>query len=511
MTAKESCKAALMILEPMKVSNMREILVLILLCPLLLLLSSCSVGPDYERPETTLPEQFSNILPAKSQQPQFSDIVNWWKTFNDPVLNQLVEEAVASNLDLDLAQGRVREARALVAFSRSDFFPRVVTQAQYSRSDSSDNANFSSNNGNNDGSEVSEGRDNGIKDLYEAGFDAAWEIDIFGGTRRAVESAQANYQAQLESRRDVLVSLLAEVAQNYITLRGIQQELDITKSNVAAQKELLELQQMRFSAGLTSDLSVAQAEALLLATSSQVPSLSKTLKQTLHRLSVLLAQAPGSLNERLSAMASLPVGPTTIPAGLPADLLRRRPDVRQAEQELMAATANIGVATADLFPRLNLLGLIGFRSEMTSNFSNSASRYWSAGPNVSWDILSWFAVLDNIEVQDARQEQALALYKKTVLQALEDVENSLVAYELEQNRNATLALSVAANRRTLELATQLNRAGVVDFLNVLNAQQAVFDSEDQLVQSSRAVSGNLVALFKALGGGWEEFEQQSPQ
>ena len=462
-----------------------------------LLLAGCSVGPDYFPPEVSTPKQF-NARPASQEQAALN-LSTWWNTFNDPTLNWLIEETLKSNLDLQLAEARIRETRALVQFSRSDFFPRVLTQGKFSRLGASENARLDVNA--TDGSTQTSQGD--IRDLYETGFDATWEIDIFGGTRRKVEAAQAALQVEIESGRDVLVTLLAEVAQNYITLRSTQRELAITEGNVDVQRETVELQNLRFKAGLANDLTVAQAEAQLRSTAAQAPPLQTLIRQSIHRLSILIGQEPAALQERLLPLAELRQGPPIVPPGLPSELLRRRPDIRRAERVLAATTANIGVAVSDLFPKLDLTGTFGLRSVESGNLFEQGSRYWSFGPTINWDILSWNAVLDNVEVQSARQEQALIEYRKTILLALGDVENTLVAYDREQARYQMLIESGAANKRALEVANQLYNAGVVDFLNVLTSQQAVYRSEDELAQSARSMAGSLVALFKALGGGWD--------
>lgn len=342
--------------------------------------------------------------------------------------------------------------------------------------------------------------------MYSAGFDASWEVDIFGGTRRQVEAAQDLLEAEEDARRDTLITLLAEVAQNYVVLRGSQDRLDITQRNIASQGETVELQGMLLKAGLTSDLSVAQAEAQLRSTSSQLPALEIPIRQSIHRLSVLLGKEPAALEDELQKSAAVPRGPAVVPAGLPSDLLRRRPDIRRAERQLAATTANIGVAMSDFFPKFQLTGAMGMRSTRYGNLFQEGSRFWAWGPGITWNVLDWYAILANIEIQDSRQEQALVSYRSAVLQALEDVENALVAYDREQARYELIQKSVEANKRALDLAQQLNTAGLVDFMNVLNAQRAVFLAEDALSQSSQAVSGDLIALYKALGGGWEEIE-----
>jgi NodT family efflux transporter outer membrane factor (OMF) lipoprotein len=339
--------------------------------------------------------------------------------------------------------------------------------------------------------------------LYQTGFDAGWEIDVFGGTRRAIESAEYGYEAQVEARRSALVTLLSEVARNYIVLRGQQHELAIVQNNVASQVDTLKLTTSKFEAGIATDLDVARQEAQVETTQSQIPTLQTQIQQSIHRLGVLLDQSPAALEEELADAGRLPAGPSIVPPGLPSDLIRRRPDVRQAERQLAQATANIGVAVADLFPKFNLTGALGLESLSLKTLANSKSVFWSFGPSLDWKIFSAGQVQANIRVQNARQEEALIQYRQAVLQAMADVEDALVAYNQEQARRQSLQRAVESNRRATDLARQLNQAGVVDFLNVLQAELSLYLSEDQLAQSEQTVATNLIALYKALGGGWE--------
>ncbi|MFN8390319.1 MAG: efflux transporter outer membrane subunit [Bdellovibrionota bacterium] len=472
----------------------------------------CAVGPDYEEPSLNLPAGFHESPLADPAAPETQNFVRWWEQFDDPVLNALIETGAKSNLDVQLADARVREARGLLSIARSELIPSLNTTTSYTRSRNSKNGAAASTRSpiSNDGtgeSTVPSSLSTNERDLYDAGFDSEWEIDLFGGKRRAIEAASAGYEAQIEARRDVLVTLLAEIAKNYIMLRSLQHQYDIATRNLAAQRDTAEVQKMRFEAGLASELTVAQAEAQLADTESTIPALVIQIKQAVHRLSVLLGAAPGSLEAELQTPGSVPHGPSDIPPGLPADLLRRRPDVRRAERTLAAATANIGVAVADLFPKLTLTGKVGLRSEDLGNLSEGDSLYWSFGPSLTLPIFAIAAIQANIHVQTARQVEALIGYQQAVLHSLEDVENALTAYREEQNRLLTLARSVDANRRAVELAKELNHAGVVDFLNVLTAQQALYSSEARMAQSEEAASLNSVALYKAIGGGWESFPQ----
>ncbi len=454
-----------------------------------LLAAGCSVGPDYRPPKFSAPAQWSEP-PLGGATNATVQVVEWWKAFHDPELDSLIERAVAANHDLRIAEGRLREARALRSGVIWDFGPTITGSAGYTDAQRSQNA-------------LAFPVRKLHTDLYDAHFDARWEIDIFGGTRRQLESANAQYAAVVEDRRDVLVSVLSEVARNYVETRGFQQRLAIARKNIRAQTEAVEITRARFNAGLTSELDVKQAESLLATTRSQLPTLETAVKAGIHRLGVLLGQPPGALLTELSPEGAIPTTPPSVPVGLPSDLLRRRPDVRRAERQLAAATADIGVETAELFPKFSLIGTGGFQSLSASDWFAPGGKYWSAGPTVTWRLLDFGRIHAQIKAANARQQQALAAYEKTVLTSFEDVENALVAYANEQVRNRSLAEAVAANRRALELANDLYTKGLGDFLAVLDAERSLYQTEDQWVDSTRAVTENLVALYKALGGGWE--------
>ena len=469
----------------------------ILLLAALAFAAGCAVGPDYHPPQTAAPGQWSAPL-AGGETNQPAALADWWKNFGDTNLDLLMATAVRSNLDLQIAAARVREARAERDVTAGGRWPSAGGTAAYSKNRYGANqypplAGF------------------GIPleyNLYNAGFDAAWELDIFGGTRRAVEAANARLGAAEFGARDVLVSLLAETARNYVELRGYQQRLAITRRNLQVQQQTLDLTRNRYQNGLSSDLDVQQAAALLHATEAQLPALETGFQQTAHHLAVLLGQPPGALLEKLSAEKSIPAAPPAVPVGLPADLLRRRPDVQRAERELAAANARIGVAVADLFPKFSLTGTIGLQSQTAGNWFTYGSRYWSAGPTAQWDLFEAGRIRANVRAQTARQEQALAAYEKTALAALEDAENALTAYAQEQNRRAALARSETADRQALDLADELYRSGLADFLRVLDSERALYAAQDALAQSDAAISLNLVQLYKALGGGWQNGENR---
>jgi NodT family efflux transporter outer membrane factor (OMF) lipoprotein len=339
------------------------------------------------------------------------------------------------------------------------------------------------------------------------GLDAAWELDIFGGVRRNIEASTADMQAAMEDRRDVLVTLAAEVGTNYVNLRGSQQQIDIARKNLQAQRHTAEITRKRFKAGYVSALDVASAQAQVATTESQIPPLESASQSAIYSLSVLLGREPGALLPELSTETPIPPTPPEIPVGLPSDLIRRRPDVRRAEAQIHAATARIGVATADLFPKFSLTGSFGLSSTDLNTLMNWSSRAWSLGPSVSWPIFAGGRIWWNIQVQDALQEQALIAYEKTILTALQDVETALVAYAKELERHKLLSEAVKNNAKAMDLAMKRYIAGKTDFLSVLIFQNTLFQSEDALVQSTRNLNTDLIALYKALGGGWEKESQ----
>jgi len=463
----------------------------------LLVLSGCTVGPNYRRPELSAPPSWQEGL-QRGVDGQAAELARWWREFNDPVLDSLVDRAVKSNLDLRIAEARIREARASLELTTAGYWPGLNSAASYTRSRTSENAFTSGSGGSSSGS-----GSNVEHDLFKAGFDAGWEIDVFGGTRRRVEAAEATVEASVEDRRAVLVSLLGDVAKNYIDLRGLQRRLSVAQANLKAQQESLYLTRVRFDAGLASDLEVAQAEGQVSTTAAQIPTLQSALKQAAYRLDVLLGAQPGALASELAKETPVPALPPQAHVGLPADLLRRRPDIRRAERQLAASTAQVGAATADLYPKFSLTGAIGLQSISASDWFTGRSRFWSIGPTISWPVFDAGKIRANIEIRDAQQEQSLRLYEKSVLTAFEDVENALVNYGNEQTRYRSLLESVASNRRALQMADDLYKQGLVAFLNVLDAQRALYVSESDLAQSEAGMAANLVALYKALGGGWE--------
>lgn len=460
-----------------------------------LLLAGCTVGPNHEPPAARAPEAWPEPLEGAIAQPS-PDLAAWWRGFADPTLDSLVDRALAGSLDLRAATARVREARALRGITAADRLPAVDVSGSASAQRSS--ANSGGGPGGPPGQE---------SELYEAGFDATWEIDVFGRVRRSIEAADAEVGASMEDLRDARIVLVAEVARNYIELRAAQARLGFALDNVQTQQETLDLSRDRLRAGIASELDVARSLAQLESSRSQIPPLVAAKRRSAFRLDILLGAPPGTLAAELEPSAPIPAMRDAIATGLPAELLRRRPDIRRAERELAAATARIGVAEADLYPRFTLSGSFGLESSEVENLFEGDSRTWSAGPlAVRWPIFDAGRIRSNIRVQEARQELALIAYERTVLDAYEEVANALVELARVQDRRESLARAAEADRLAVRLANDLWTRGLTDFLNVLETQRALFQLEDQLAASEAEVSTGIVALYKALGGGWDDSE-----
>jgi NodT family efflux transporter outer membrane factor (OMF) lipoprotein len=397
----------------------------------------------------------ATVITSAGSNAPLAQLAEWWTVFNDEQLNTLIRAAASSNLDIRVAHSRVREARALRGLARSALFPQINGGADYARTRQSEHA-FT-------GRELDASGQSLENDFFQLGPDLSWEIDVFGGTRRAVEAAQAELEASIEFSRDVLVSVLAEVGLGYLDLRGAQKQLAVARENLRAQQQTLALTRDRFQAGLASELDTSRAAGQVATTRAQIPPLEETQQRAIHRLSVLLGRPPGELETELAVAAPIPAAPPRVPVGLPSDLLRQRPDIRRAERQLAAATARIGVATADLFPKFFLTAATGLQSIEANDFIDGGSRFWSLGLSVRWPIFTAGRIRQNIRAHDARQEQALLRYEQTVLTSLEEVENALVAFGQEQDRHRALTESEQASRRAAVLANDRYRGGLVDF------------------------------------------------
>jgi multidrug efflux system outer membrane protein len=462
--------------------------------------SGCTVGPDYVRPESETPDAWHT---AAVQGLAHGDaaLQTWWQVFDDELLNDLVMRSAAGNLTLQEALWKVEEARALRGVTAGSRKPQVGISADASRSQPSDNGalgDFAPE----DGFEAA--------NLFATGVGASWELDVFGRIRRQVEAADATTQASVEAYRDVLVSLYAETALAYINVRTAQERLRIAYANVATQESTLQLTKDRFDAGLVSALDVAQAESNLANTYSLIPVIERSLNEGLNRLAVLLGENPGALHAELEDEVPIPHEPKEVAIGLPTELLRQRPDVRRAERLLAAQTATIGVATADLYPSFSLAGFLGLEALGIGDLASGDSVTWNIGLPVRWNIFSGGRIRSQIRAEEARANQLLARYEQTVLNALEESENAIVAYGKEAQRRESLAQAVDATQRSLDLVLTQYTAGITDFQNVLDTQRTLLVREDELAVAEGLVVGNLVRLYRAVGGGWDPETAKPP-
>jgi NodT family efflux transporter outer membrane factor (OMF) lipoprotein len=447
------------------------------------------VGPDYVRPETPDPTQWTNArAPGISAVPTNAQtLATWWTLLGDPVLVDLVQDAVAGNPGVLEARARVREARARRTVVRADLFPTVQQSVGVTRSHQSEEV-FSAGSRN--------------RTLYQGGFDASWELDIFGGVRRGVEAATADLEASKDNLDDVLVSLIGELALAYVDLRATQARLAIAEANLDTDRETFEIATWRAQAGLTTALDVEQARTSLEETRARIPSLETALVQAENSLAVLVGEAPEAMADRFDERKPIPVAPLEIAVGVPADTLLRRPDVRRAERQLAAETARVGVATAAKYPSVSLVGSIGLEALSPSGWVSSGADAASAAAKLAQTIFDAGRLDANVEAQDALREQAAAQFQASILDALAEVENAMVAFVREQERRSALSEATAAAERAALLSRNQYASGLVDFETVLVAQRSLFSLQDQLASSEGEVTSNLIRLYKALGGGW---------
>ncbi|MGZ8190582.1 MAG: efflux transporter outer membrane subunit [Methylococcaceae bacterium] len=462
-----------------------------------LLLSGCAVGPDYHAPKVPVPKQWSGTQ-AKTR-PGTPQADQWWKAFNDPVLNQLITDAIAANLDLKQALARVKDARAQRAATFATALPGVTAKSNVSRR--LNNSSTGSQTGVASPGAGGFGVGDQIINIFQTGFDAQWELDFFGGVRRAIEAADATVGAEEENRRAVLVTLLGEVARNYIELRANQQLIAITGENLSTQQDTLALTETRQQAGFTSMLEVSQAGAQVAATEAQMPVYEINVKQAIYALGVLLGREPGALTARLNRPGTIPAVAIIPIPDLPSELLKRRPDIRRAERQLAAANANVGIATAELYPRVNLSAFLGLQNTRIADFT-PIGKSWSTAASVSMPIFNWGRIKANIKSKEAQSELAFLTYQSTVLTAFREVEDALITYTKENQRHKSLARAVTANQLAVQLARERYEKGLTSFLDVLVSQRALYQTESSRVESEAKISSNLVALYKALGGGW---------
>ncbi|MDD2725620.1 MAG: efflux transporter outer membrane subunit [Methylovulum sp.] len=453
-----------------------------------LALSACAVGPDYQAPQTSAPKQFANA--ATDTMTANSTEIRWWEKFADKTLNTLVADGLRANPDLRIATANLREARAARQLSQFDFYPTVTLSASEKSLQRSKGIFGSATNP-------------GGFDLLNTGFDATWELDFFGRIRRSVESQTAEMESFDAQRRDAIVSLVSELARNYFELRGTQHQLSVARKNAGNQAATLKYTQARLSGGQGTALDTARAEEQWNSTLAIIPPLEASIRHAIHRLSVLVGKTPEQLYGRLEANAPLPQAPKIIGIGDPAKLLQRRPDVRVAERGLAAATAQIGVATADLFPRVSFVGNIALEARSFAGLGASGGDTYSFGPSIRWAAFDLGRVYTRIKAADAHAEGQLALYEKTVLGALEETENALLEYGKLQQRREYFRAAVVAGEKAAYLARLRYQDGVADFLAVLDAERRLLETQDRLAQTETDTATALISVYKALGGGWE--------
>lgn len=486
------------------------------------LLGGCVVGPNYRAPNPETPSAFDKELStagtAAATQPSGNarrlpvDVTVWWRSLDEPELNSIVERTVANNYDLRIAVARLQEAREVNFAVGGGAVPLLGAPhglslvAAAGRSSGNDAARGRL------GGPVYSGVDTtGLQEItHVAGFDAGWEFDLFGRYTRLIESAQADEQAAYEMRNDVLISVVADVVRSYIDVRSLQMRLEIARENAASQKRTANLVRIRFTRGLTNQLDVVLAQRQLSTTLAFIAPLEASLASAERRIAVLTGGYPESLRKELDIAHSLPAIPPAVRPGMPIELLRRRPDIRQAERLLAADTARVGVATSNLFPRVSLTGGLGLEGQGLGRTPNLTSMIWSIGPTLYWPFLDFGQLDATVKISNYRAQAALLYYEKTVVSAVEEVDNALSNYDAEQQRLAQLGYAVESSKKAVHIATQRYEDGLTDFLNVLDAQRQLYELQDQYAVAKQSVIYQFIFLYKSLGGGWEGFEATPP-
>jgi NodT family efflux transporter outer membrane factor (OMF) lipoprotein len=462
----------------------------------LFLASGCAlVGPDYVKPTAPQPENWlgSDEPEIKTQETDFSQ---WWTVFNDPVLNDLIQAAYQQNLPLQIAGLRIYEARAQLGIAFGFQYPQTqqgIGQIAYNQ--------------------ISENAPNVAAadryfSTYDIGLDAAWELDVWGKFRRAVQTGVAALEASIADYDDVLVSLTAEVARTFIVLRTSEERLQVALENVKIQKRSLEIAEVRFKAGAVTELDVTQAKSLLRSTEASIPGFEADIRQAKNALAILLGKLPGEIDAMLGGSGLIPDIPAEVAVGIPAELLRRRPDIRFAERQLAAQSAQIGFAKADLFPHFSLFGTVGFQTSdytesVPSDLFKKGSFTYTAGGGFNWDLFNYGRITNQVRVEDARFQELAVNYEDTVIRAAQEVEDAMVAFLQSQDTVFFLADAVKAAKRSVELSLIQYREGLVDYQRVLDTQRDLTAQQDNLVFTAGSVGQNLIAIYRALGGGWE--------
>lgn len=470
-----------------------------------LLAAGCSVGPEFTPPESGLPSQafVAEASGALTSPPN----PQWWRNFRDPTLTALENQAASANLDVKAATIRLAESRFQRNITASAQLPGLNGDARVTRELYSDNGIASL-----IAPLVPAGQSFSMAPItdYYTGFDASWELDLWGHVRRQVEAANANVQQSAEQRRGALVSAYAEIARDYVSLRGVQVQLGIARDNIKVSEDVLKVTQERQQGGLTNALDSENAAAQIESVKAEVPGLEQRESEQINALSFLLDEPPGALRQKLGSPRAMPFAPPAVPVGVPSELARRRPDIRAAEAQLHAATADIGVAVAAFYPQIQLNGTVGVDSLTLPKMWQANSLQYAFGPSVQLPIFNAGRLENNVELRTAQQQEAALLYHRTVLQAWHDVVNALTAHRLEQAKNARLRAQVAHARQALDIAQGRYKQGVELYINVLNAQRTQLTAEQRLAESDTDLGLDVVQIYKALGGGWEgEYPQMA--
>lgn len=467
---------------------------LTLLAMAVLGLSACSVGPDFQRPAASEPGAWPQPLqPAASQAVNAPLEERWWEVFQDERLVQLCRRVMAQNLDLQRAAQRLEQSRAARRVVTAERYPRLDASGGYARKRNSGEGL----------SDPSGNKGNAAYNLWEAGFSAAWEVDLWGRVRRQSEAADATLHAAEDEQRGILLAVLAETAQNYLQLRGVQNTRSVTEQNLEAARHSLQLTRLRLADGVATDLDVAEAAAQVATIDARLPALRQRQAQLINALSLLLGAPPQALAVEFGADGPVPTPVTAVAIGLPSQLAQRRPDIRQAEAQLHAATASIGVAKGDFYPRISLSGNLGSQALQLADFGSWGSRQFGIGPQFSLPLFDGGRLRAMLQLREAQQQEAALAYQQTVLRAWHEIDDQLTLYNASQLRRDRLIEAVRQNQIALNTAQQQYVEGVVDFVNVLTVQSALLATQEQLIDSSTGVSLAMVSLYKALGGGWE--------
>ncbi len=451
-----------------------------------LLLSGCTVGPDYQNPDNDERIQIQAIVYPELRYEQ-TDLSHWWDVFNDALLSTLVDQAEENNLNLKIMLARVNEARAAAGIESTNLYPTLDAGGSIIQSKESENINPGA---------------TGDESVFSLALDAIWEIDLFGRIRRSIEAANADYEATVEERNWVLITLRAETAATYLRVRTLQAQLQTARKNITSQKGMLRLTRVRYKNGIATYLDVAQATQVLTATEAELPLIRAELARNLTSLAILVGTTSEEVGTQLAAVQAIPQPPAEVAVGIPADRVLQRPDIRKAERQFAAETARIGVATAGLYPTFSLTGTLGFSALAAGDLLDSNSQLYGFGPTFQWNLFNMGRTRQQIAMQDARTAQAMHSYELAVQEAIKEVEDSLNGYHEQQRRVVALQESVKASRDTLRMSAKLYKDGLTNFQNVLDAQRSLLAAESNLDGARGEAGIQLVGLYKALAGGW---------